>query len=84
MPILSPDIPWELVWDSNKPIFVGEAVRLTDLCPVFCSDSKHLNRHWEALDASPHPNGPTKMSPTDPATNWDGLAGDITGLITVF
>ena len=28
MPILLPDTPWELIWELNKPIFVGEAVRL--------------------------------------------------------
>ena len=84
MPILLPDTPWELIWELNKAIFVGEAVRITDLCPAFCSGSLHLNGHWEALYASPHPNGPTRVSPTDPSTNWDGLAGDIKGLITFF
>ena len=82
MPILWPDIAWELVWELNKPIFVGEAVRITDLCPAFCSGSLHLNRHWEALDAPPHPNGPARVSLTDPTTDWDGLTGDIKGLIT--
>ena len=38
--------------------------------PAFCSGPLHLNRHWEALDASPHPNGPTRVSPTGPSTNW--------------
>ena len=59
-------------------------MRIADLKPDFGTAPRHPNRPREALDASPHPNGPTEMSPTDPATNWDGLAGDITGLITVF
>ena len=75
MPILLPDTPWELIWELDKPIFVGEAVRITDLCPAFCSGSLHLNRHWEALDASPHPNGSGPLGPLGLPTKWDGLGG---------
>ena len=57
MPILWPDIAWELIWESNKTIFWGEAVRLTDLPAGSWSGSGHLNRCHEAVDASPHPNG---------------------------
>ena len=63
MPILLPDTPWELIWELNKPIFVGEAVRITDLCPAFCSGSLHLNRHLEALvgiRTTKFPNGELK------------------------
>ena len=53
MPILLPDTPWELIWELNKTIFVGEAVRLTDLPAGSWSGSGHLNRCHEAVDASP-------------------------------
>ena len=36
-----------------------------------------LNRHWEALDAPPHPNGPARVSLNDPTTDWDGLTGNL-------
>ena len=69
---------------SNKPIRWGEAVRIADLKPGFGTAPRHPNRPREALDASPHPNGPTRVSPTDPVANWDGLSGYIKGLITFF
>ena len=65
MPILWPDIAWELIWECNKTIFVGEAVRLTDLPTGSCSGSGHMNRCHEAVDASPHPNGSVKASHFD-------------------
>ena len=74
MPILLPDTPWELTWELNKPIFVGEAVRLTDLPAGSWSGSGHLNRGHEAVDASPHPNGLVKASHFDLDINWDGPA----------
>ena len=54
MPILWPDIAWELIRESNKTIFWGEAVRLTDLPAGSWSGSGHLNRCHEAVGASPH------------------------------
>ena len=65
MPILLPDIAWELIWELNKTIFVGEAVRLTDLPAGSWSGSGHLNRGHEAVDASPHPNRSVKASRFD-------------------
>ena len=75
MPILLLDIAWEWIWESNKTIFVGEAVRLTDLPAGSWSGSGHLNRCHEAVDASPHPNGSVKASHFDLNINWDGLPG---------
>ena len=76
MPILWPDIACELIWESIKTIFWGEAVRLTDLPAAY----------WchEAVDASPHPNGSAKASPFDPNINWDGLPGDTKGIYGLF
>ena len=84
MPILLPDTPGELIWESNKPIFVGEAVRLTDLPAGSWSGSGHLNRCHEAVDASPHPNGSAKASHFDLNINWDGLPGDTKGIYGLF
>ena len=84
MPILLPHTPWELIWESNKPIFVGEAVRLTDLPAGSWSGSGHLNRCHEAVDASPHPNGSVKASPFDLNITWDGLKGDKKGIYGLF
>ena len=84
MPILLPDTPWELIWELNKTIFVGEAVRLTDLPAGSWSGSGHLNRCPEAVDASPHPNGSVKASPFDLNINWDGLQGDTKGIYGLF
>ena len=75
MPILLPDTPGELIWELNKPIFVGEAVRLTDLPAGSWSGSGHLNRCHEAVDASPHPNGSSPLGPLGLPTKWDGLGG---------
>ena len=80
MPILLPDTPWELIWELNKPIFVGEAVRLTDLPAGSWSGSGHLNRCHEAVDAPPHPNGSVETSPFDLNINWDGLTGGTKGI----
>ena len=66
----------ELVLISNKKIFWGEAVRLTDLPAGSWSGSGHLNRGHEAVDASPHPNGSVKASHFDLDINWGGLPGD--------
>ena len=79
MPILWPDIAWELIWELNKPIFVGEAVRLTDLPAGSWSGSGRLNRCHEAVGASPHPNRSAKASHFDLNINWDGLPGDNKG-----
>ena len=84
MPILLPDTPGELIWELNKPIFVVEAVRLTDLPASSWSGSGHLNRCPEAVDASPHPNGSVKASPFDLNINWDGLPGDTKGIYGLF
>ena len=84
MPILWLDIAWELIWESNKKIFWGEAVRLTDLLAGSWSGSGHLNRYHEAVDASPHPNGSVKASHFDLNINWDGLPGDTKGHIWAF
>ena len=84
MPILSPDIAWELIWESNKAIFLGEAVRLTDLPAGSWSGSGHLNRCHEAVDASPHPNGSVKTSHFDLNINWGGLSGDNKGIYRLF
>ena len=84
MPILLPDTPGELIWESNKPIFVGEAVRLTDLPAGSWSGSGHLNRCREAVDASPQPNGSVKASHFDLNINWDGLTGDTKGIYGIF
>ena len=81
MPILWPGIALELIWESNKKIFWGEAVRLTDLPAGSWSGSGHLNRGHEAVDASPHPNGLVKASPFDLDINWDGLPGDTKGIL---
>ena len=75
MPILLPDIAWELVWESNKTIFLVEAVRLTDLPASSWSGSGHLNRGHEAVDASPR---------FDLNINWDGLPGDTKGIYGLF
>ena len=79
MPMLWPDIAWELIWELNKTIFVGEAVRLTDLPAGSWSGSGHLNRCHEAVDASPHPNGSVTASHFDLNINWGGLPGDTKG-----
>ena len=84
MPILWPGIAWELIWESNKAIFWGEAVRLTDLPAGSWSGSGHLNRGHEAVDASPHPNGSVKASHFDLDINWDGLPGDTKGIYGLF
>ena len=84
MPILWPDIAWELIWESNKAIFLGEAVRLTDLPAGSWSGSGHLNRCHEAVDASPHPSGSVKASCFDLNINWDGLPGDTKGIYGLF
>ena len=84
MPILWPGIARELIWESNKTIFGGEAMRLTDLLAGFWSGSGHLNRDHEAVDASPHPNGSVKASPFDLNINWDGLQGDTKGIYGLF
>ena len=76
MPILWPDIAWELVWELNKPIFVGEAVRLTDLPTGTRSGSGTMNRCRVAIDSSTHARGSVKASPLVLNNNWDGLAGD--------
>ena len=80
MPMPLPDSPWESIWELNKPVFVGEAVRLTDLPAGSWSGSGHLNRCPEAVDASPHPNVPAKASQVDLNINWDGLPGDQKGI----
>ena len=84
MPILWPGIAWEWIWESNKKIFWGEAVRLTDLPAGSWSGSGHLNRCHEAVDASPHPNGSVKASHFDLNINWDGLPGDTKGIYGLF
>ena len=84
MPILWPGIARELIWESNKKIFWGEAMRLTDLPAGFWSGSGHLNRGPEAVDASPHPNGSVKTSHFDLNINWDGLSGDNKGIYRLF
>ena len=84
MPILWPDIAWELIWESNKKIFWGEAVRLTDLLAGSWSGSGHLNRRHEAVYASPHPNGSVKASHFDLDINWDCLPGDTNGIYGLF
>ena len=84
MPILWPGIARELIWESNKTIFWGEAMRLTDLPAGFWSSSGHLNRGPEAVDASPHPNGSIKASHFDLNINWDGLPGDNKGIYGLF
>ena len=84
MPILWPDIAWELIWESNKKIFWGEAVRLTDLPAGSWSGSGHLNRCPEAVDAPPHPNGSVTASHFDLNINWDGLPGDNKGIYWLF
>ena len=84
MPILWPGIAWEWIWESNKKIFWGEAVRLTDLPARSWSGSGHLNRCHEAVDASPHPNGSVKASHFDLNINWDGLPGDTKGIYGLF
>ena len=84
MPILWPGIALELIWESNKKIFWGEAVRLTDLPARSWSGSGHLNRCHEAVDASPHPNGSVKASHFDLDINWDGLPGDTKGIYGLF
>ena len=73
MPILWPDIAWELIWELNKTIFVGEAVRLTDLPAGPWSGSGHLNRCHEAA-----------ASHFDLNINWDGLPGDTKGIYGLF
>ena len=78
MPILWPDIAWELILELNKTIFVGEAVRLTDLPAGSWSGSGHLNRGHEAVDASPHPNGSVKASHFDLDINRPPTGGDLT------
>ena len=84
MPILWPGIARELIWESNKTIFWGEAVRLTDLPAGSWSGSGHLNRCHEAVDASPHPNGSVKASHFDLNINWDGLPGGTKGIYGLF
>ena len=85
MPILWPGIALELIWESNKKIFWGEAVRLTDLPAGSWSGSGHLNRGHEAVDASPHPNVSVKASHFDLDINWDGLIpGDTKGIYGLF
>ena len=84
MPVLWPGIARELIWESNKTIFWGEAMRLTDLPAGFWSSSGHLNRGPEAVDASPHPNGSAKASHFDLNINWDGLPGDTKGIYGLF
>ena len=73
-----------MIWELNKTIFVGEAVRLTDLPAGSWSGSGHLNRCHEAVDASPHPNGSVKASPFDLNINWDGLPGGTKGIYGLF
>ena len=80
MPILLPDIAWELIWESNKTIFLAEAVRLPDLPAGSWSGSGQLNRCHEAVDASPHPSGSVKASHFDLNINWDGLPGGNKGI----
>ena len=84
MPLLWPDIAWELIRESNTTIFWGEAVRLTDLPARSWSGSGHLNRCHEAVDASPHLNGSVKASRFDLTINWDGLPGDNKGIYWLF
>ena len=84
MPMLWPGIAWELIWESNKAFFLGEAVRLTDLPAGSWSGSGHLNRCHEAVDASPHPSGSVKASHFDLNINWDGLPGDNKGICGLF
>ena len=76
MPILWPGIAREVMWESNKTIFWGEAMRLTDLPAGSWSGSQHLNRGHEAVDAPPHPNGLVKASPFDLNINWGDLTGE--------
>ena len=80
MPLLWPDIAWELIRESNKTIFWGEAMRLTDLPAGSWSGSGHLNQCPEAVDASPHPNESVEASHFDLNVNWDGLPGDTKGI----
>ena len=84
MPILLSDTPWELIWESNKTIFWGEAVRLTDLPAGSWSGSGHLNRCHEAVDASPHPSESVKASHFDLNINWDDLPGDTKGIYDIW
>ena len=84
MPLLWPDIAWELIRESNKTIFWGEAMRLTDLPAGSWSGSGHLNRCPEAVDASPHPNESVEASHFDLNINWDGLPGDAKGIYRLF
>ena len=76
MPILWPGIARELIWESNKTIFWGEAVRLTDLPAGSWSGLGHLNRCHEAVDASPHPNGLDEMGAIGLGMKWDGPKTD--------
>ena len=84
MPRLWPDTARELIWESNRTNFKGEAVRLTDSPAGSWSGSGHLNRGHEAVDAPPHPNGSAKVSDFDLDINWDCLPGDTNGIYGLF